>query len=66
MNAKNWLKVFIIYILVGFGVVITTFYIGFVLLQMPLWYVTILAGLTLLATTIGIAVGLFLALRGKR
>lgn len=66
MNAKTWLKVLIIYMLVGFGVVSVTFLLGYVLLQMPLWYVTILAGLLLLATTIGIAIGLFIALRVKK
>lgn len=66
MNAKSWLIILILYSLIASAIIILAYFLGHVLLQMPIWFVFILAGLALLAFTIGIGVLLAAYIKRKR
>jgi hypothetical protein len=65
MKVKGWLTTLSVYILIASAIVLLTYFLGHVLLQMPTGFVLILAGLALLAFTIGMA-GTLLAVYMKR
>ena len=55
MKAKGWFKILIVYTFIASALVLLMYFVGHILLQLPMMFVLILAGLGLLAFTIGVA-----------
>ena len=61
MTGKSWLIISIFYVLISSAIVLLSYYLGHVLLQMPTGFVFLLAGLSLIAFTIGMVSTLLIA-----
>ena len=55
MNAKDWFKIITVYTFIASVLVLLMYFVGHVLLQLPIRFILILTGLGLLAFTIGVA-----------
>jgi hypothetical protein len=65
MKIQKWVVAAIIYLLVEFIMTLFSYILGHDLLQLPLWEVGIVTGLTILVSTIGIAIPI-IALRSRQ
>jgi len=55
MNARGWFTILIVYTFIASLLVLLMYFVGHILLQLPIRFVLILAALGLLAFTIGVA-----------
>lgn len=66
MNRKGWLIILVFYALMALALVVLTYLLARVMLQMPMSWVCIMAGLSLGAFTIGVVGALFVSYIKRR
>ena len=54
MKERSWLIHVWAYILSAIVIIITSYLLGYLLLDMPIWYISIFTGLSLLAAATGV------------